>query len=317
MRQKSHYKQQLNKDKEPEYYEIKDFLWYLRGEKFLSENTIKSYESDLNKYAYYLKKYRAKEDPAFIDTKDIEAYILTLKKNGFSSRSISRKISAIKAFHKYCVMDIKGFDEDPSKMIKTPKKELLLPKTLSYQEVVTIINSIDTSTIIGIRNKAILELMFSTGMRISEVTELKLKQLHLQKGYVIILGKGDKERFAPLGDEAISALKLYLANRNELAKIPSELVFLNYQGKHLSRNYLYTFISNQAVKAGINKDISPHTIRHSFATVLLNNGASLRMVQEMLGHEDISTTQIYTHIENKELKEKYNRMHPMAKKEDK
>ena len=316
MREKSHYKQQLNKDKEPKFYEINDYVLYLQTEKRLSKNTITSYQTDIRLYLDYIYKYRAKEDVSFIDKKDVEGYITTLKKRGFSAKTMARKITAIKSFHEFLVLE-RISDEDPTKLIKGPKKELHLPKVLSYEEVVKLIESVETESIIGLRNRAILEVMFSTGARISEITEMEVGQVHLNQGYIILFGKGSKERKNPISEMAIKYLRDYLTRRNELSKVPSKYVFLNYKGGHISRNYLYRFINEQAYIAGIDKDISPHVIRHSFATVLLQNGANLRSVQELLGHEDISTTEIYTHVSNKELKEKYNNIHPLAKKERK
>lgn len=313
MRQKSPYKQQLNKDKEPEFYEIKDFCYYLEGEKRLAYNTIVSYQNDLNKYALYLKKYKNIEDIDLIEEKDINDYILSLKRGGFSSVSISRKISAIKAFHKFCFNELRGIHDNPAKNIKSLKRESHLPNVLSVGEIEMLINVIDDTTILGKRDKAIFELLFSSGMRISELTELTLKQLHFQDKYIIVFGKGSKERLVPLGEVALTYLRNYLNVRNSLLKITTDLVFLNYQGKHLSRNYIFTLLKKYAIEAGINKDISPHTLRHSYATALIENGADLRVVQTLLGHEDISTTAIYTHISDKKLQNDYLKTHPMAK----
>lgn len=316
-RKSSPYKQIANKDKEPTFYEIKDFEYYLTGEKMLSINTANSYVSDLNLYAEYLIKYRKINDPRDVLKEDIEAYLLTLKRNDFTNRSISRKLTSIKAFHKFCFRELRGFKEDPSQHVLGSKKETHLPTVLSTEEIIALIDAVDESNDIGIRNKAILEVLYSTGMRISELTELKLSQLHLNQKYLIALGKGNKERVCPLGEPAVLALRKYLEKvRLKLAKTPTDLCFLNYQGSHLSRNYLFRLIKELAVKAGIEKEISPHTIRHSFATHLLENEVSLRMVQTMLGHEDISTTQIYTHIETSRLKEIYNKAHPMSKRKE-
>lgn len=312
-RQSSPYKQILNKDKEPLFYEIKEFILYLMGEKMLSTNTANSYESDLNKYCEYLKKHRNVFDVADITKDDIEAYLLLLKKNGFTAASIARKLTSIKKFHAFCVNEYREIKEDPSKLISSSKKEVHLPEVLSIEEIEMLIEAIDTTTDVGIRNKAIIETLYCTGMRISELTELKLSQIQLNKKYLIAYGKGQKERICQLGDEAVVALRKYIAEvRIKLLHTPTDLCFLNYQGKHLSRNYLFKYIKELAQKAGINKEISPHTLRHSFATHLLQNDVSLRVVQAMLGHENISTTQIYTHIENEHLKQVYIKAHPMS-----
>lgn len=315
-RVKSHFKQIPNKDKEPVFFEIKEFVYYLTGEKMLSNNTAVSYETDLNKYCEYLKKYRNVFDVADITKEDIEAYLAMLKKNGFTATSIARKLTSIKKFHAFCLNEYpKEVKDDPAKLISASKKEAHLPEVLTIEEIDMLIKAVDINTDIGIRNKAILEVLYSTGMRISELTELKLAQIHLNQKYLIALGKGNKERICYLGDEAIASLRTYITKvRVKHLSTPTDLCFLNYQGTHLSRNYLFKYLKELAVKAGINKEISPHTIRHSFATHLLQNDVSLRMVQEMLGHENISTTQIYTHIENERLKEVYMNAHPMSEK---
>ena len=312
-RQSSPYKQVLNKDKEPPFYEIKEFILYLLGEKMLSSNTAKSYETDLNKYCEYLKKYRNVFDVIDITKDDIEAYLAMLKKNGFTSASIARKLTAIKKFHSFCVQEYREIKDDPAKLISSSKKEVHLPEVLTVEEILMLIEAIDTSTDVGIRNKAIIETLYCTGMRISELTELKLSQIELNKKYLIAYGKGQKERICQLGDEAVVAMRKYISEvRIKWIHTPTDLCFLNYQGKHLSRNYLFKYIKELALKAGIKKEISPHTLRHSFATHLLQNDVSLRVVQAMLGHESISTTQIYTHIENEHLKQVYIKAHPMS-----
>lgn len=312
-RESSPYKQVLNKDKDPHFYEIKEFIMYLTGVKMLSKNTASSYETDLNKYFEYLKKYRNVFDVIDITKADIEAYLGMLKKNGFTASSIARKLTAIKKFHSFCVNEYHEIKEDPSRMISSSKKEVHLPEVLTIEEIEMLIDAIDTTTDVGIRNKAIIETLYCTGMRISELTELKLSQIQLNKKYLIAYGKGQKERICQLGDEAVIALRKYISEvRIKMVHTPTDLCFLNYQGKHLSRNYLFKYIKELAVKAGIKKEISPHTLRHSFATHLLQNDVSLRVVQAMLGHENISTTQIYTHIENEHLKQVYIKAHPMS-----
>ena len=312
-RQSSPYKQVLNKDKEPVFYEIKEFILYLMGEKMLSQNTANSYETDLNKYCEYLKKYRNIYDVVDITKEDIEGYLGSLKKNGFTTSSIARKLTSIKKFHAFCVQEYREIKDDPAKLISSSKKESHLPEVLTLNEILMLIDAIDTTTDVGIRNKAIIETLYCTGMRISELTELKLSQIQLNKKYLIAYGKGQKERICQLGDEAVAALRKYISEvRIKWIHTPTDLCFLNYQGKHLSRNYLFKYIKELAQKAGIKKEISPHTLRHSFATHLLQNDVSLRVVQAMLGHENISTTQIYTHIENEHLKQVYMKAHPMS-----
>ncbi len=316
-RESSPYKQVLNKDKEPHFYEIKEFVMYLTGVKMLSKNTASSYETDLNKYSEYLTKYRNIYDVCDITKDDVEAYLVMLKKNGFTASSIARKLTSIKKFHAYCVNEYREITVDPAKLISSSKKEIHLPEVLSIEEIEMLIEAIDTSTDVGIRNKAIIETLYCTGMRISELTELKLSQIQLNRKYLIAYGKGKKERICQLGDEAILALRKYISEvRIKMVHVPTDLCFVNYQGKHLSRNYLFRYIKELALKAGITKEISPHTLRHSFATHLLQNDVSLRVVQEMLGHENISTTQIYTHIENEHLKQVYMKAHPLSEKKE-
>lgn len=313
-REASAFKQTPNKDKEPIFYEIKEFCLYLLGEKMLSNNTASSYETDLNKYAEYLKKYRNINDVADITKEDVESYLSSLKRGGFTASSIARKLTSIKKFHAFCITEYREIKEDPAKLISSSKKETHLPEVLTLEEILMLLEAIDTSTDVGIRNKAIIETLYCTGMRISELTELKLSQIQLNKKYVIAYGKGQKERICQLGDDAVIAIRKYLTEvRIKWIHTPTDLCFLNYQGKHLSRNYIFRYIKELANKAGITKQISPHTLRHSFATHLLQNDVSLRVVQAMLGHENIQTTQIYTHIENEHLKSVYMKAHPMSK----
>ena len=241
-RQSSPYKQVLNKDKEPVFYEIKEFILYLMGEKMLSQNTANSYETDLNKYCEYLKKYRNVYDVADITKEDIEGYLGSLKKNGFSNSSIARKLTSIKKFHAFCVQEYREIKDDPAKLISSSKKETHLPEVLTLDEILMLIDAIDTTTDVGIRNKAIIETLYCTGMRISELTELKLSQIQLNKKYLIAYGKGQKERICQLGDEAVVALRKYISDvRIKWIHTPTDLCFLNYQGKHLSRNYLFKY----------------------------------------------------------------------------
>lgn len=310
------YKRQLKKDKEPSFFEITDFKYYLQGDLRREENTVLSYESDLNQYGTYLKKYRNIFEANEIRKEDIEAYILTLKRNKISSSTISRKLSAIKSFHRFCHEELNGFKENPAEYLEMPKPVKKLPDFLTLEEIESMLDAVNLNTPVGLRNRAILELLYATGMRVSELASMELDQLHLQQKYVLIHGKGNKERIAPIGEEAIIWLRKYLVEgRQSLSKIPTPYVFLNYQGGPLSRKSIFIFMKEIAQKVGITKEISPHTFRHSFATHLLENGVSLRVVQQMLGHEDISTTQIYTHIEKSRLKERYQETHPLAIKE--
>ena len=238
--------------------------------------------------------------------------------NFYNKDNINRKIIAIKNFHKFLYNE-KICKNDVSYYIDLPKLDSKLPTVLSEEEINKMINSIDTSDIIGKRNRAMLELLYSSGLRISELLDLKIGDLHMNEKYLNVIGKGDKERIIPIGEMAIVALRDYIENaRSKISKKPGQWLFYNYQGNKMSRQGFFKYLKKLAIDNGITKNISPHTIRHSFATHLLANGADLRIVQELLGHEDISTTQIYTHIDKSHLKEMYLNTHPLKNKgEDK
>ncbi len=302
---------------EPVFFEFSDFKMYLESEKFLAKNSIDSYMSDVEDYGKYLKKYRNCPFLEDATKKDILAYLANLKSNDITTSSISRKLSSIKALHFFLSTELRGF-EDVSKNISTPKKALKLPTVLSFEEVELLMESIKKDSKVSNRNRAIVELLFSSGLRVSELTELKISQLHMIQKYIIVEGKGGKERIVPMRDIAVSTLREYILNeRQTLQKTPNDLVFLNYKGEHLSRVSVFKILKELGKDAGINKEISPHTLRHSYATFLLNKGVGLRSLQQMLGHEDISTTQIYTHIENSKILDDYTSSHPLAKKEKK
>lgn len=303
---------------EVKLYEIEDFRYYLEVDKRLSLNSVKSYLTDLKKYEAFLIKYQNVFSVDDITSDMIEKYILSLKRGGFSKSSIQRKIVCIKEFHKF-LHDEGIVKTNPAKFIGNVKKDKTLPEVLTVNEVDKMISSIDTQTDIGIRNKAMLELLYGSGLRVSELVNLKINDIHLRGMYIKILGKGNKERELPLSENAVIAIRNYIENsRPKMLKSAfSDILFLNYLGKPLSRQSVFKLIKELALENGINKEISPHTLRHSFATHLLEAGVDLRYVQEMLGHEDISTTQIYTHLENNHLKEVVNTMHPLSKKGDK
>ncbi len=305
-------------EKEVVFYEIQDFKFFLENEKNLSDNTIKAYISDLEQYASYLSKYAHIESVNEIEEIHIIKYLQTLKKNKISKTSQARKLIAIKEFHKYLKKDDLA-DEDVSKMVDSIKKDKKLPTVLSIDEINKMIDSIDTTNPTGIRNKALIEVLYGSGLRVSEAANLKVGDLHLNNKYLSIIGKGNKERVVPLGESGINALRNYISNaRNSFMKSGfSDYVFLSYLGKPLSRQSIFKYVKKLASDNGIIKEISPHTLRHSFATHLLDNGVDLRYVQEMLGHEDISTTQIYTHTNRAKLKDLVESVHPLANKEEK
>ena len=305
------------KDDEVIFYEISDFKYHLEDDLRSSQNTVDAYISDLNQYAKFLHEYENINEVDEIEKEDIEKYIQSMKRKKLSKSTITRKLIAIKDFHKYLLKeDI--CKTDPSRLIEIPKADKPLPVVLSPEEIDKMISSIDGEGPLDLRNRAMMEVLYSSGLRISELLSLTLFDVHLREGYMIVTGKGDKERQVPLGQMAIIALRRYIEKgRMQIApNANSNLLFFNYKGEEMSRQGFFKFIKKVAVDCGIEKTISPHTIRHSFATHLLEGGASLRMVQEVLGHEDISTTQIYTHIDRARLKELYDNTFPLAKKEE-
>lgn len=292
--------------------EINDYLHYLTIERGLSLNTRKSYERDLLQYLHYL------EDEQITSWQDVDRYVVInyLEKMHDEKKApatVTRMITSLRRFHQFLRQE-RLTDHDPMQHIDTPKKVQKLPSTLSLTEVERLIETPDTTQNLGIRDRAILEVMYATGMRVSELVGLKLSDLHLSLGLVQTLGKGDKERIIPLGDYAIQWLERYLDEaRPLLVANPSEMhVFVNHHGTGLSRQGIWKNLKQLVREAGINKEVTPHTLRHSFATHLLENGADLRTVQELLGHADISTTQIYTHITKKRMTDVYKQHFPRA-----
>lgn len=292
--------------------EINDYLHYLTIERGLSLNTRKSYERDLLQYLHYL------EDEQITSWQDVDRYVVInyLEKMHDEKKApatVTRMITSLRRFHQFLRQE-RLTDHDPMQHIDTPKKVQKLPSTLSLIEVERLIETPDTTKNLGIRDRAILEVMYATGMRVSELVGLKLSDLHLSLGLVQTLGKGDKERIIPLGDYAIQWLERYLDEaRPLLVANPSEThVFVNHHGTGLSRQGIWKNLKQLVREAGINKEVTPHTLRHSFATHLLENGADLRTVQELLGHADISTTQIYTHITKKRMTDVYKQHFPRA-----
>ncbi|MCB7069172.1 site-specific tyrosine recombinase XerD [Caldibacillus sp. 210928-DFI.2.22] len=293
---------------------LKDFLHYLIVEKGLAENTIQSYRRDISAYLIFIETKLQITDINHVTRVHIMQFLSCLKDEGKSARTIARHIASIRSFHHFLILD-KIVDHDPTVHIETPHPELKLPKVLNTDEVDTLLNTPDLTTTLGLRDKAMLELMYATGMRVSELVNLNINDVHLSLGFVRCLGKGNKERIIPIGKMATEALKEYLEKaRPKLInqKNKTDSLFMNHHGQRLSRQGFWKILKQIAVKAGIEKELTPHTLRHSFATHLLENGADLRSVQELLGHSDISTTQIYTHVTKTRLKDVYNQFHPRA-----
>ncbi|WP_085991975.1 site-specific tyrosine recombinase XerD [Oceanobacillus senegalensis] len=292
--------------------EIEDYFHFLQIEKGLSENTLKSYRRDIKDYVRYINKEMDKASWKTVTRNDIMSFLYSLKDKGKSTATISRHISTIRSFHQFLVRE-QLVTEDPSLHIEKPKRDRKLPDILSSNEIEALL-SISTNSPLDVRNKAMLELMYATGLRVSELITLKVSDLHLNMGFVQCFGKGSKERIVPIGDVAIKAVERYVQQvRRKLVKQnDTKILFVNQHGRPLSRQGFWKILKKVTSDTGIKKTVTPHTLRHSFATHLLENGADLRIVQEMLGHEDISTTQIYTHVTKARLKDMYNAYHPRA-----
>lgn len=294
---------------------IEEYLHFLKIERGLSANTIESYQRDLKQYQHYLEQEKI-TDLTQVDRYVITTFLHQLKNEGKSSATLTRMITSLRRFHQFLRQE-KKLDHDPMQHIETPKKAQTLPKTLSIQEVEKLIETPDTSTILGIRDRTILEVMYATGMRVSELVNLKMEDLHLTLGLIQTIGKGDKERIIPLGDLALQWLERYLeesrpALLNKKATVEVPYVFLNHHGQGFTRQGIWKNLRKLVQLAGIKQTVTPHTLRHSFATHLLENGADLRIVQELLGHADISTTQIYTHITKQRMTKVYQEHFPRA-----
>lgn len=294
---------------------VEEYLHYLKIERGLSENTILSYQRDLQQYVAFLSKNQI-ESWDNVDRYFILDFLEELRNQNKSSATIIRMVSTLRKFHQFLRTE-RLTDNDPMQHVDTPKKTQRLPKTLSIKEVERIIEAPDTSEILGIRDRAILEVMYATGLRVTELISLKLDDLHLSLGLLRTIGKGEKERIIPLGDVAIHWINIYLEQaRPELMyknkKEKSSVLFLNYKGQPFTRQGIWKNLKVYVTQAGIEKEVTPHTLRHSFATHLLENGADLRVVQELLGHADISTTQIYTHISKKRMTDVYKTYFPRA-----
>ncbi|VEF47905.1 site-specific tyrosine recombinase XerD [Bacillus freudenreichii] len=293
---------------------LQDFIHFMIVEKGLSQNTVKAYERDLVNYLSYVQKILHINSFDEITRMHIIQFLGQIKGEGKSSRTLARHIASIRSFHQFLLRE-KAAGHDPTVHIETPQLEKNLPKVLSITDVQSLLEAPDQSTMFGIRDKAMLELLYGTGTRISELLDMNLDDIHLTIGFVRCRGKGNKERIIPIGMEATKAIERYLKEaRPKLRKEKNktDALFLNHHGKRLTRQGFWKNLKKLASKADIKKELTPHTLRHSFATHLLENGADLRAVQEMLGHADISTTQIYTHVSKSRLKDVYKQFHPRA-----
>jgi integrase/recombinase XerD len=292
--------------------QLKDFMDYLIVEKGSAKNTIMAYERDLKSYLHYLINVESVHSLNDVQRVHIVHFLRFLKEQGKSSKTLARHIASVRAFHQF-LLRAKAANQDPSVQIETPRLERSLPNVLSLQEVEILLNTPNTQDHFGIRDKAMLELLYATGIRVSELIGLEIDNIQLTMGFVRC--NGNKERIIPIGRAAADAIKHYLEDgrpRFTSAKQQDHALFLNHQGKQLTRQGFWKILKKLAREAGIDKELTPHTLRHSFATHLLENGADLRAVQEMLGHADISTTQIYTHVSKTKLKDVYSKFHPRA-----
>jgi integrase/recombinase XerD len=291
---------------------IKGFKSYLQIERSLSDNSVQAYIRDIKKFASYAIPLGLNE--LKISRKNISDFLTELKKDNISARSQARIISGIKAFYKYLIME-DYIKFNPTDLIESPKIGLKLPNILSLIEIDKLIAAVDLSNKQGERNRSILETLYSCGLRVSELVNLQLSNIHFKQGYLKVIGKGDKERLAPIGGRAIQYLTIYInevRNHQAIKKGHEDFVFLNNRGAKLTRVMIFLIIQKLTEAIGLKKKISPHTFRHSFATHLIEGGADLRAVQEMLGHESITTTEIYTHLDKEYLRSNIIQFHPRS-----
>lgn len=295
---------------------IKHFEHYLKLEKSLADNSVLAYLQDIVKLKQFIEIYNAKITPPEVSSKDLAAFVHYLNEFDISPHTQARIISGLKAFYRYMLYE-ELIQNDPTNLLEAPKLGRKLPDTLAYHEIIQIIDAIDLSKPEGARNKAMLETLYSSGLRVSELTNLKLGHIYADIGFLKILGKGNKERLVPIGRDALKYIRIYVEEvRCHMDIKPGfdQHVFLNNRGRSLTRVMVFTIIKRLTEKAGIRKKVSPHTFRHSFATHLIEGGADLRAVQQMLGHESITTTEIYTHLDNDYLKQVVIDFHPRSKK---
>jgi len=294
--------------------DIAGFRSYLKLEKSLSANSVEAYEHDVQKLLQYLEFSGITVSSSEITTEHLRGFIQWISELGMTATSQARILSGLRAFYHYLLME-NSVNHDPTELIDGPKTVRELPDTLDTEEIVRMLENIDRSTPEGERNRAMLEVLYSCGLRVSELIELRISRIHFNESFISVIGKGNKERLIPIGQVAINHIRLYLDQVRPhipAQKGEDDILFLNRRGKRLSRVMIFLIIKKLAVAAGVKKTISPHTFRHSFATHLVEGGADLRAVQEMLGHASITTTEIYTHIDRRYLKEQVTKYHPRS-----
>jgi len=288
------------------------FRSYLKIEKSLSLNSVEAYLNDMSKLAEFISRAKGGKSPASVTYDDIRDFIAEVGNSSDSARTQARLISGVRAFYRYLLLEGE-VEENPATLIESPKLGFKLPQVLTLDEIDRIIAAIDLSKPEGHRNRSIIETLYSCGLRVSELINLKLTDIHRKEGFLLVTGKGNKQRLVPFGSVALKEIDNYLGKRKLLPSVRDEnILYLNRRGSKLSRVMVYTIIQDLADKAGIKKKISPHTFRHSFATHLVERGADLRAVQEMLGHESITTTEIYTHLDRSFLRDTLILFHPRA-----
>jgi integrase/recombinase XerD len=288
------------------------FEAFLKLEKGLSMASVEAYLQDMKKLGQFMEMHVAEKGISDLELKDLQLFITYLNELGLSVNSQARIISSLKAFFRYLMIEEVVLN-DPSLLLSAPKLSRSLPTVLTHEEIEQLIAVIDHSKKEGIRNRAILEVLYACGLRVSELTGLRLSNIYLHINFIKVIGKGNKERMIPIGEQAIKHLEFYIQERNKMTNIKTvseDIVFLNRRGGQLSRNMIFMIIKDLTQKAGIEKKVSPHTFRHTFATHLVEGGANLRVVQDLLGHKSIITTEIYTHLDMDYLKETIQMFHP-------
>ena len=291
---------------------IENFSNFLKFERNFSDNTLDAYIRDIKKFSLYAEKNLESSKPKAITCEDLQEYLILQSKQKISERTQARWISSIKSFFKY-LLEEEIRDDNPATLLEGPKLGLYLPDTLSVEDVERITKNINLSTDLGVRNQCMVEVLYGCGLRVSELIELKISDINFKEGFLKVEGKGQKVRYVPLAKYTSHLIKNYIENvriNNKINKKYEDIVFLNSRGSSMSRVIVFIIIKELADKAGIRKNISPHTFRHSFATHMLQNGADLRFIQEMLGHSSITTTEIYTHLNTEELRDTILKYHP-------
>jgi len=292
----------------------KGYESFLRIEKSLSPNSVSAYVNDISKLILFVEEHYPNLTPETVKLAQLRKFVEWMNLNGISPRTQARTISGVKSFYKFLLIE-EAVENDPTTLLESPRIGRKLPEILTDDEINDLIEAIDVSKAEGLRNKAILETLYSCGLRVSELVDLKISNLHFEQEFLRIAGKGERERLVPISKRAIEDIKKYLVNSRKklvIEKGYENIVFLNRRGKKLSRVMIFTIIKNLAEKIKLEKNISPHTFRHSFASALVQGGADLRTVQEMLGHESILTTEIYAHLDKEYLKDTVNRFHPRS-----